>query len=299
MRGKKQQYKVVLWSLAIAAVLGGLGFWFAHDTIISKGLAIDYAQSGVIKHEIKVTATFVNQEFLIYSATGGKVQFLGVDGQRFRRGEIVAKIQSDNPADLTAPEGGLLFRQVDGYETFLTAESLRSSDLAELLALKATAQETDSVLAGGAVGKIVNNLVPTEAFVAMTSLENMAVDKKMSFTVADQVQSAKVILLSESPLGVIVQFSRFVDSSVEKRHQEIIWNSRPPVSGIIIPLSSLWLQGEEQGVYVIAEGVVRYHKVKILDQSETQVCVEGLPSGMPVITNPRKGIDGLAVAKKQ
>ena len=299
MRGNKWQYRVLLWSLAIVAVLGGLGFWFSHDIIISKQLTIANAQSGIIKHEVRVKATFVNQEFLIYSAAGGKVQFLGVDGQRFRRGEIVANIQSDNPVALTAPIGGLLFRQVDGYETLLTAESLRSSDLAELLAVKGTAQETDSVQAGGAAGKIVNNLVPTEAFVEMTSLDEMAVDKKISFAVADQVQQAKVVLLSESPLGVVVQFSQFVDSSVEKRHQEIIWNSRPPVSGIIIPQSSLWLQGEERGVYVITEGVVRYHKVYILDENETQVCVEGLPSGIPVITNPRKGIEGLAVAKKQ
>jgi hypothetical protein len=309
LREKKQRVKILLRVLALVAVLTILGLYFGRNILISKQLSVDYAQPGVIQHEIKVKATFVNREFIIYSATDGKVQFLGADGQRFRRGETIANIQTAASASgtnnkqrstaLTAPSGGLLYRQIDGYESFLTAENLRGSDLAELLAVKGTAQEKDSVQAGRAVAKIVDNLVPTEAFVEMPSLDNLAVDKKISFTVADQIQSAKIILLSENPLGVVVQFSQFVNSSMEQRHQEIIWNSRPPVSGLIIPRSSIWKQGEEQGVFVIVEGVARYRKVKILDENETQACVEGLPSGIPVITNPRNGIEGITVVKKE
>ncbi|MHB8124300.1 MAG: HlyD family efflux transporter periplasmic adaptor subunit [Desulfitobacteriaceae bacterium] len=310
MRSNKLRSRGFLWGLVLLTIMIGSGLWFYRSIVINKELAFDYAQSGVIKHGIKVKATFVNQEFVIHSTVAGKVLLLGVDGQRFRRGDIVANVQPEGIApgtktsnqgtiDLAAPNGGLFYHKVDGYETFLTAENLRGTNLAELLAEKGTVQKTDSVQAGGVAGKIVNNLVPTEAFIELPSLSNIIIGKSIRLTIAGQVQIAKVILKSERPLGIVVQFSQFVDGSVENRQQEIVWDSQPSVSGIIIPKSSLWTQGEEQGVYVIVEGVIHYRKVKILDENETQVCVEGLPSGMPVVTIPRKGIEGKSASAKK
>lgn len=310
MKAKKLRLKHLLWGMLILAVFFASGLWFYRSVLINKLLAFAYAQQGEIGHGVKVQATFVNQEFVIYSKVAGKVEFLGTDGQRFRRGDIVAKVQPEGAAPgtmngsqstvvLKAPEGGLLFRKVDGYETFLTAENLRGANLAGLLAEKATAQETDLVQPGGAAGKIVKNLVPTEAFIKMPSLDNLAIGNGLRFNIAGQPQTAKIILKSENPLGIVVQFNQFVDGSVQDRRQEIVWVSQPSVRGIIIPKSSLWSHGEEQGVYVIDEGVIHYRKVNILDQDETQVCIEGLASGMLVVTNPRKGIEGLPASAKK
>ncbi|MFZ3101113.1 MAG: HlyD family efflux transporter periplasmic adaptor subunit [Desulfitobacteriaceae bacterium] len=310
MRGVNRHSRGLLWGLVVIVILSGGGLWFYRSIVTNKELTFDYAQAGVIKHGIKVKATFVNQEFVIHTTVAGKVQFLGVDGQRFRRGETVANVQPEGTAPgtktgnqgtiaLAAPNGGLFFHKIDGCETFLTTENLRSTNLAELLSQKATVQTTDSVQAGGVIGKIVNNLVPTEAFIELPSLNNIMIGKSIRLTIADQVQVAKVILKSERPLGTVVQFNQFVDKSVENRQQEIIWEAQPSVSGIIIPKSSLWTQGEEQGVYVIFEGVIHYRKVKILDENETRVCVQDLPSGMPIVIIPRNGIEGmLASAKK-
>ncbi len=310
MRGKNLRFRALLWGLVLLVVLSGGGLWFYLSTVTNKELAFEYAQSGVIKHGITVKATFVNQEFVIRSTIAGKVQYLGVNGERFRRGDTVANVQPEVTAPgtktgnqgtiaLTAPNGGLLFHKVDGYESFLTTENLRGTNLAELLSQKATAQDTDSIQAGGVIGKIVNNLVPTEAFIELPSLENIIIGKNIRLTIAGQVQVAKVILKSERPLGTVVQFSQFVDGSVENRQQEIVWDYQPSVSGIIVPKSSLWTQGEEQGVYVIVEGVIHFRKVEILDENETQVCVNNLPSGMPVVTKPRKGIEGMPASVKK
>ena len=304
MRGVNRHFRGLLWGLVLLAILSGGGLWFYRSIVTNKELAFDYAQSGVIKHEIKVKATFVNQEFVIHSTVAGKVQFLGVNGQRFRRGDTVANVQPEGTAPgtktgnqgtiaLAAPNGGLFFHKVDGCETFLTTENLRGTNLAELLSEKVTVQDTDAVQAGGVIGKIVNNLVPTEAFIELPSLNNIIIGKSIRLTIAGQVQVAKVILKSERPLGTVVQFSQFVDGSVENRQQEIVWDYQPSVSGIIVPKSSLWTQGEEQGVYVIVEGVIHYRKVEILDENETQVCVKDLPSGLPVVIIPRNGIEGM------
>lgn len=310
MRGKNLRFRGLLWGLVLLVVLSGGGLWFYRSTVTNKELAFEYAQSGVIKHGITVKATFVNQEFVIRSTIAGKVQYLGVNGERFRRGDTVANVQPEVTAPgtktgnqgtiaLTAPNGGLLFHKVDGYESFLTTENLRGTNLAELLSQKATAQDTDSIQAGGVIGKIVNNLVPTEAFIELPSLENIIIGKNIRLTIAGQVQVAKVILKSDRPLGTVVQFSQFVDGSVGNRQQEIVWDYQPSVSGIIVPKSSLWTQGEEQGVYVIIEGVIHFRKVEILDENETQVCVKNLPSGMPVVTKPRNGIEGMPASVKK
>jgi hypothetical protein len=309
LKGKNLRFKNLLWGLLILAILFGGSLWFYRSVLINKMLSFAYAQPGEIKHGVKVKATFINRESVIYSDVAGKVQFLGADGQRFRRGDIVANVQPEgtapgttngnqNTAALVAPDGGLLFHRVDGYETFLTAENLRGTNIAELLAEKGTVQETDLVQPGGAAGKIVNNLVPTEAFIEMPSLDNIVIGKSIRFTVTGQVQTAKIILKAERPLGIVVQFNQFVDSSVENRRQEIVWDSQPSVSGIIIPKSSLWSRGEEQGVYVIVDGVIHYRKVNIVDQDETQVCVEGLTGGLPVVVNPKNGIEGMPASVK-
>ncbi len=310
LRGKNLRSRGLLWSLVLFTILIGGGFWLYRSLVTNKELSYTNAQSGVIKHEIKVKATFVNQEFLIRSTVAGKVQFLGVDGQRFRRGETVVNVQSEGTAPgtksgnqvtiaLAAPNGGLFFHKVDGYETFLTPENLRGTNLVELLAEKGTVQVSESVQAGGITGKIVNNLLPTEAFIELPSLNNIMTGKSIRFRIVGQVQVAKVILKSERPLGIVVQFSQFIDGSVENRQQEIVWESQPPVSGIIIPKSSLWTQGEEQGVYVIVEGVIHYRKVNILDENETDVCVKDLPNGLPIVTIPRNGIEGMPAGVKK
>lgn len=86
---------------------------------------------------------------------------------------------------------------------------------------------------------------------------------------------------------------------MENRRQEFVWNSQPSVKGIIIPKSSLWPKGEEMGVYVLFNGVIRYQKVVVLDQDETQVCVEGLTGGLPVVINPKNGIEGMPASAKK
>ncbi|MDD2234966.1 MAG: HlyD family efflux transporter periplasmic adaptor subunit [Desulfitobacteriaceae bacterium] len=310
MKAKNLRLKHLLWGMLILAVLFASGLWFYRSVLIGRLLAFAYAQQGEIGHGVKVQATFVNREYVIYSKVAGKVEFLGTDGQRFRRGDIVAKVRPEGAAPgtmngsqsdvaLIAPDGGLLFRKIDGYETFLTAENLRGTNLAELLSEKAIVRETDPVQPGGAAGKIVNNLVPTEAFIEMPSLDNLVIGKSLRFNITDQLQTAKIILKSENPLGIVVQFNQFVDGSVQNRRQEIVWVSQPSVKGVIIPKSSLWFHGEEQGVYVINEGVIQYRKVNILDQDETQVCIEGLAPGMLVVTNPGKGIEGLSAGGKK
>ena len=94
-------------------------------------------------------------------------------------------------------------------------------------------------------------------------------------------------------MGVVVLFPYYIDGSATKRRQEVTWIYQSPTSGTLIPKSALWTQGEEIGIFLWNEGVVQFKKVKVLDQNDKQVCIEKLPSGIPIVITPRNGLDGI------
>ena len=55
--------------------------------------------------------------------------------------------------------------------------------------------------------------------------------------------------------------------------------------GLILP-SALRLRGEKTGVYVLEPVVVQYREVEVIATEAEQMVVRGLPTGIPVITNP-------------
>jgi putative membrane fusion protein len=309
MEGKRRKPIYWFWGVLLIAIVGGI-LWSYRFNFISGTIKFALAQTGTITHERKVAATFANQELPISAPFTGSVQFMGEDGQRFRRGEGVATLQPEGAAPGTkqekaknqtilAPMGGLFFHQTDGLETIITSENLASMDLARLLAQTANVKiPRANVQAGEFVGKIVNNLIPTQAFLELTSIEELTVGKTIRLTTGEQTVSAKILLKSEKPAGVVVLFPHYIDGSATNRRQEVIWIYQSPTSGVLVPRSALWTQGEELGIFLWSEGVVHFKKVKVLDQDDSHACIENLTSGIPVVITPRNGLEGLVADVK-
>lgn len=309
MEGKRRKPFYWFWGVLLIALVGGI-LWSYRFNFISGPLKFALAQTGTITHERKVVATFANQELPISAPFTGSVQFMGEDGQRFRRGEGVATLQPEGAAPGTkqekaknqtilAPMGGLFFHQTDGLETIITSENLASMDLDRLLAQTANVKIPGAnVQAGEFVGKIVNNLIPTQAFLELTSIEGLIVGKTIRLTAGQQTVSAKILLKSEKPTGVVVLFPYYIDGSATNRRQEVTWIYQSPTSGVLVPRSALWTQGEELGVFLWSEGVVHFKKVKVLDQDDSHACIENLTSGIPVVITPRNGLEGLVANVK-
>lgn len=306
--GRKPVYW--LWGVLIISIMGGI-LWFYYSHFLSGAIKFIIAQSGTITHEHKVTAIFANQEQPISVPFAGSVQFLGKDGQRFKRGESVAILQPEgavpgtrleNVRNLTisAPIGGLFFQQTDGLENIISTDSLTTMDLDKLLAQPANVKiPAANVQAGEYVGKIVNNLIPTQAFLEITNIDELTVGKTMRLTVGEQTVNAKILRKSEKPRGVVVAFPHYIDGTATNRRQEITWIYKPPCSGVLVPKSALWTKGEELGVFLWSEGVLQFKRVKVLDQDDSQVCIENLSSGIPIVITPRDGLEGLAADVKK
>ena len=309
MAGKRRKKNYWFWGVLFIALVG-VSLWFYRPDFSSGTIKFAVAQTGTITHERKIAATFVNQELPISSPISGRVHFIGKDGQRFRRGDGVATLQPEGATPGTngksaqnqtiqATIGGLFFHQTDGLETILTAQNLITMDLDKLLAQKASTKiPGDTVEAGEFVGKMVNNLIPTQAFLELTSIEGLTVGKMMRLTVGEQTVQAKILLKSERPTGVVVVFPNFIDGSATKKHQEVTWKYQSSTSGVLVPQCALWRQGEELGIFLWDEGVVHFKKVKVLDQDDSYACIENLASGIPIVITPRNGLEGLVAEVK-
>jgi len=302
MEEKRRKPRYWFWGILFIVLAGGI-LWSYRFGLTSKSIKFAVAQTGTIIHERKIVATFANQELPIPAPISGTVKFVGEDGQRFRRGEAVVTLQPEGVSPginyamnqtIFAAMGGLFFRQSDGLELIMTSENLASMDLEKLLAQTASVKTPGAtVQAGEFVGKIVNNLIPTQAFLELTSIDGLVVGKTLRLTVGNQTVSTKILRKSDKPMGVVVQFPYYVDGSASKRRQDVTWVSLPPTSGVLVPRSALWTRGEELGIYLGSGGVVHFKKVKVLDQDDTQACIENLTNGIPVVITPRDGLEGL------
>jgi len=308
MEGKRRKPNYWFWGILFIVMVGGV-VWCYRSTFISGTIKFAAAQSGTINHERPIAATFANQELIVLAPLAGKVQYIGEDGQRIRRGEPVAAVLPEGAAPgtkenaqnktITAAIGGLFFRQSDGLESILTGENLIMMDLNKLLTQTANVKMgVETVQAGEVIGKIVNNLTPTVAFLELPSIDGLSDGKSVRLTVGNQTVSAKILRRSDQPKGVIVQFPHYIDGTGVQRRQEVTWIYRSPTNGVLIPKAALWTQGEELGVFLWSEGVVQFRKVKVLDEDEEWACIENLPSGIPVVTTPRDGLEGLVANVK-
>ncbi|MGI5901241.1 MAG: HlyD family efflux transporter periplasmic adaptor subunit [Desulfitobacteriia bacterium] len=307
MRKNKKKTKILL--VVIILFSFGVLLWNYRPVWLAGSLSLITAGEGWLKHEKVVQAVFANQEQVLVAPIEGYVQIIG-EGQRFRLGETVAFMTPSGvqmgagveKVAIVAPVSGLFFSECDGLEQIITPENFLSLDLKGLLDQVSNSSKedkdsspSDSDLVGkyAPIGKIVNNLSPSWMFIYTESLAGLKKDSVTKFSIDGEDYTGRVIKLSEQPKGALVELNQYVIGSAQERIKSVIWNYKPSTKGLLVPLSAICSNGDVKGVYVVERGVVCFRKVEILDSNEFQACIEGIPSGIKVVTNPRKGIEGL------
>lgn len=315
-----------IMGIGIVIVLGVL-LWNVHSYWQISQIKTTTVKQGWVRHEKKLKAVFANTETILTAPMEGTVIPMLEEGQRFRKGETVARIIPTGVGTrgnlkevaITAPISGLFYRQSDGLEDVITPENLVNMDLAALLnqAVKAEGSAStstqgsqtqsspdttstgmnDEVGKNSPLGKMVNNLYPSWMFVYLDESDVMIKGDTVKFIIDDEEYVGTVIKISGKPKGAVIRYTQYINGTTESRVKEVIWSYKPSTKGVLVPASSLCTFGEERGVYVGVEGVIRFMNIKVLDSNGTLACVEGIPEGIQVIQNPQKGIEGLTIDK--
>lgn len=283
--------------------------WNYRTHIIFGQYDIEVVQQGLVKHEKNIEVVFANTEVVLTAPAEGQVVLPREEGRRFAKGEIIARIipsgldyneNSDTKEEITlkAPNSGLFFSSYDNLEHIITPENLMNMDLDGLLAqISVSVTSTDTpvdpdvpVSKHSPLGKIVNNLYPTWMFMHLDNSAKMVKDDTVRIIVGDYEYRGKVMKLVQQPKGAIVRSSQYILGSTAERRGEVTWIVKPPTRGMVVPSSSLAIQGEEQGVYLAEESAIRFRAVKVLDDNGEFACVQGIREGEKVISNPKQKI---------
>ncbi|WP_368294034.1 HlyD family efflux transporter periplasmic adaptor subunit [Dehalobacter sp. TBBPA1] len=323
---KKTRKRFNVFFMILVLSIIGLFLWDYRSSWIAGSLSFETVHQGLVQHEKTVKAVFANTETVLTAPAEGTVVLVGEEGKRFKKGESVARVipagvgheQSDSGIWISAPVSGLFYSQRDGLEQIMTPENLMNMDLDRLLAqtqnngteteqtetaqenTKENSQPADNsqntiVSLHSPIGKMVNNLYPSWVFVYLGIQDSLAVGDVVAFVIDDEEYYGTVMKLSAQPGGAVIRFSQYVQGTEENRIREIAWRFKSPTKGLVVPASALCTSGEEKGVYVLEDGVIRYQGVIVKDSNENLVCVEGLPEGVQVVVNPREGIEGMYV----
>ncbi|MDR1960730.1 MAG: hypothetical protein LBQ16_00425 [Gracilibacteraceae bacterium] len=306
--------------IVVAAVMA----FHLRESWLTRDLTYAEVSAGFVTHDELAPAVIARTETLMTSAYAGDVSFVVPDGKRAQKGEIVARVGTQS---VTAPVAGLVCARADGLEGIITPEALLEEDLAELFArcggeeeavfsgrtapgaaedaavegVNAAAEEGETlparnyIQAGGSVGKIVNNLKPVWAYIALSGTEGIVKGDSLNIRVDSTLYPCTVERVDAPHRGVVVSFRQYINSATETRVKQLAWQKQPPSQGMVIPAEALFARGEEMGVYVVESGVINFRRVKVLDRNETLACVDTLQAGFAVVTNPADGLQGLAV----
>ena len=108
-KGIKQ--KLIYGLILLILTGGGYGVYTIVQYNQAQALHYDTAQTGILKHEVKVKATYANEEATMQSTSSGQLNLLVNEGQRVRRGDSVISIVPigirSNQSTVQAPIGGL------------------------------------------------------------------------------------------------------------------------------------------------------------------------------------------------
>jgi hypothetical protein len=301
---KKPNYLMIISIVLVVS----FGLWTYYSSWVVSQFSLETARQGWVKHEKKVKGIFANTEVVLTAPVEGKLTLLPEEGRRVKKGDPIAKLESSGidhgPSReevlVTAPISGLFYSFNDGLEQVITPESLMKMELDGLLSQVENSQqstEDDKTVINkySPIGKMVNNLYPSWAFVYLETTDKVRKDDIVKFSIEGEEYTGTVLKLSGEPLGAVVRFSQYVKGTTGNRIKDVIWIYKRPLKGLLVPVSSLYTLGEERGVYYNSDGIVRFKNVQVLDYNDDVACISGLPEGVQVIVNPKKGIEGLAL----
>jgi putative membrane fusion protein len=296
---KKKPGEVLLYVMLLTAV--GLlvlqaTYSFAREVLASVFVKTVISENTTLEQVISVNGVIVRNEQVVAAPITGTVQWFAAEGERVGVGTKIATITADNGTtqSVFAPVAGVIIRELDGLEGVLQAKSLRTLDLTQATKKAQKSHvvfENEGVRQGTMLFKVVDNYtwylvteLAADEYLALS--ESGRSPLRINFSSPEEMKSSWSLLAEEADrVRIAFELKKEVAESFSQRFvtADIIVKR---TTGLVLPAKALVLNGEETGVYVLDKSKVRYRQVDVIEATEDQVVVEGVPTGYSVITNP-------------
>ncbi|MCS7233094.1 MAG: hypothetical protein NZ900_03155 [Synergistetes bacterium] len=234
---------------------------------------------------------------LLVSPSSGKVTWLKKDGERVKKGSIVAKV---GDRDVLAGESGILLYGVDDLSGIWKLEDAWERGIINIPSGKIRLIEDGSIVkAGSPIGEIRDNLfinlflrVKKEDFDARW-LEKRKISLVFPSFKREVLSKLVDIKVVEGDLFVILSLVGW-DELVRLRSVDVRLIKRK-LTGAVIPINAIIIKDGKSGVYMVKGGRVFFKEIKFKELSSALAITSDLKDGDRIVVEPDKVSEGAFV----
>lgn len=313
---RKKEYRLFVLASIVLLLIGASVLWwgirFMANRIVARVIDIQPVQWGKLEEVERAEAWTIRREKILPVPAGAKLEPVVPEGQRVRRGELIARLQQgqlDGAAGrwderVVAPEPGQVCYHVDGLESVLLPELIDTVEPDQLW--QALQQE---------LGK---EKPPVQGVKLLDNLQNPAFLLHLNSTV--HWQAGKTVLKlrgkdtsllvkklkqrGDETWVILIALNEVGDLAHERRNNlELVERT---YRGYLVPASALTETGGKKGLYVVYKEIAYFRPVKVNGQVGEMAAVEEiapenkaplLGPGARVVVTPALVTDGQRVMR--
>lgn len=262
----------------------------------------------IVTQDITTPGVLIKQEYLITAPLKGTVEYSLTDGQRVKAGSALGVIKSPSmqttsgttQSTFRAPVSGVFCNHLDGLETILVPGNL---DVVEIPALdkieeKDPLQSSSTVENGQPVAKVIDNLAPIYFYGWLNQetykqIEKVK-DKEVKLKWQGEIIAAQVekLISGQQPVAFF-SIKQYPDAILHSRKVNLSVNVGS-LEGILVDEASLVKKNNQEGLYFVWKGLVRWFPVEVTGKLRGQAAIKGesVQPGVRYIVNPRYAREG-------
>ncbi|NLW45396.1 MAG: hypothetical protein GXY92_09490 [Syntrophomonadaceae bacterium] len=291
--------------LAIAILVGtGAFMLFLYHQILVWMVEVEVAEYRELQYVITVPAILIKEETVITAPSRGRFENQVMEGERVRSGSVVGWFYPEGqirPVTVSAPRGGVISFNPDGWEQVLDGFSLEGGD--RNIFDYAPRQFNDGSFQyerGEPILKVIDNLVPLRMVVKFDNSamsEPLEIGDTLKLICRDEILGearCESVWTGEDYWTAILSLDNFKEDLLTQRRIDVDCITAV-YRGVIIDEKALVKSPEGYAVYRLNEGKTELCPLKVLKVHQGQAVVEGIEAGDTVVTTPYLVSEGMII----
>lgn len=250
-----------------------------------------------VEESVETTALVFYIESVLKSPASGRLVWLKRDGERVKKGSIVAKV---GERAVLAETAGILFHEVDDLANLWRLdEAWNRGWLNFPLGGSTKVEDGLMVKAGVPIGSIRDNLnidllvrVKREDFVPKWYDDKRVL---LVFPSLGEERVAKVLRVKPLDNEILMHFRLVGWDNLPKFRSISVKLVKRRLSGVVIPINAIIIKEGKSGVYLVRGGRVFFKEIKFKELSSAVAITLDLKEGDRVVVEPDRVSEGVFV----